>query len=490
MNRKLISALSQNGGVWEEVLDSLPGSVTIVDKEGHLMYMNSYGENLYQVGKDQYLGRHCLDNAQQIMSPRMEGLVTNLIKDGTPHKTISKLELKDDQLFTSVSIGVPLSNEDGYVLVSIPSKEISADKQELKRLTTKLEEHSKFLESLINSSPNAIFATTLDGDIELTNRKAEVLFGFSDQELIGMNVISVFSDSSINATHRGPFSEESHEASCVNKAGLSFPARLQVSDVEDADGNLRGKLYIITDITKEKALETKLALSEKLAIYSELMAGIFHQINNPLVGVVNFSSVLLEKMDPADSNRNLVSTIFDAGKKCQKLITTMMRCIREPESTFGRFEASEVLAAALREAVTEEGERAEQVTIKTNISEGLPLVNGDALQIHQVVRNLVVNALQAMPDGGVLEIGAEVDLCENFLRVEVADSGVGISEENLDKVFTPFFTTKKYTGGGLGLSFAFQVVKAHLGRIDVESKVGAGTKFKVFLPVSNSGGQE
>ena len=488
MNKKLKAALGEGGGIWEEVLDSLPGTVSIVDNEGCTVYMNSYGEKLYRVNKDEYVGRHCLENSDQFMSARMHGLISDLIDNGKPHKTISKLELKDDQLFTTISIGVPLLNEEGYLLVGIPSKEISADKQELKRLTGELEKHGKFLENLIDSSPNAIFATTLSGEIELSSKKAEALFGYDSAEMSGLNVSRFFSDSSgIPTCDSLAGTERSTELYCVNREGKRFPARLQFNDIENNDGNKQGKLYIITDISREKEMESKLALSEKLAIYSEMMAGIFHQINNPLVGVVNFSSVLLEKMDVKDSNRNLVSTIYDAGRKCQKLITTMMKCIREPESTFGLVEIPGVLESAVLEAIKEESERAEQVTLKTQYDEKLPLVRGDALQLHQVFRNLLVNALQAMPSGGTLEVSALLDQNSNELVIQVADSGDGISEENLANIFTPFFSTKQYTGGGLGLSFAFQVIKAHSGRIAVASEVDKGTTFKVSLPFSDQG---
>jgi PAS domain S-box-containing protein len=484
MKEKLKADLRESGGIWEEILDSLPAYLTVVDNDGKLVYMNEYGEKLYNVSKDQYLGEHCLVNAENFMSQRMHGLVENLLERGEYYKTVSKLELKDDQLYTTVSIGIPLKSKNGYVLVGIPSKEISADQKELRRLTSKIQKYGKFLESLIESSPNAIFATNNNDEIELTNKKGEILFGYSSEELSGASVSSMFKDQSEFTALKSVSPEERQtEIHCVDKEGNSFPVRLQFNDIEDEKGRVQGTLYIVTDMTREKAMEAKLALSEKLAIYSEMMAGIFHQINNPLVGVVNFSSVLLEKMSPDDSNRNLVSTIFDAGKKCQKLIATMMKCIREPQATFGKVDIAEVLASTIQEAMKEESERAEQVTIKTGFAQDYAPVRGDALQLHQVFRNLIINALQAMPGGGMLEVATSLDASENSLVVSVSDTGEGISQENLEKVFTPFFSTKRYTGGGLGLSFAYQVIKAHAGSIEVDSEVGKGATFRVSLPI-------
>ena len=91
-----------HGVIWEDVLDSLPGFVVILDNDGHMLYMNSYGENLYSVRKDQYIGKHCLEGAESFMSDRMKGLIGDLLENGEPHKTISKLEMKDNQLFTTV----------------------------------------------------------------------------------------------------------------------------------------------------------------------------------------------------------------------------------------------------------------------------------------------------------------------------------------------------------------------------------------------------
>jgi signal transduction histidine kinase len=214
------------------------------------------------------------------------------------------------------------------------------------------------------------------------------------------------------------------------------------------------------------------------------MAGIAHQLNNPLVGVTNFATLLLERMDSDDPNRSLVETIHEAAQKCGHMLTTMTKSLREPKSTFHQTDLNEVLATAIKSALTDETASAANIRLKSSIHSKLPLIRGDSLQLLEVFRNILINALQAMPDGGVLSVSTGVDPALNEVTVRISDTGGGIISENLEKVFDPFFSTKKNTGGGLGLSFAYQVIKSHSGRINVKSLQGEGSVFEVTLPWS------
>jgi two-component system NtrC family sensor kinase len=239
----------------------------------------------------------------------------------------------------------------------------------------------------------------------------------------------------------------------------------------------------VTDISREKNLEERLAISEKLAIYSELIAGIFHQINNPLVGVVNFSAILLERMNENDANRAVVVTIHAAALQCQRLIASLTKGFREPQSTFNRVSLRNILEHSIEEVQKVHGNSLAKVKLVKKIPDELPDVLGDFLQLDQVFQNFIDNAFQSMIAGGRLEIATTLEKSSGEILIQVSDTGCGIVSENLSKIFTPFFTTKKNTGGGLGLSFAYQVVKSHSGRIEVQSVVDQGTVFSIYLPL-------
>jgi two-component system NtrC family sensor kinase len=236
-------------------------------------------------------------------------------------------------------------------------------------------------------------------------------------------------------------------------------------------------------------MEDKLALSERLAIYSELMAGIAHQLNNPMVGVINFSGLLLGKIAADDPNRKVAETIYEAAKECQRLLASLMKSIHEPQSTFHDVNVGEVLDSALNATWNHESFNLADVQLKKLIPGVIPKIKGDSLQLLEVFRNILINAFQAMPDGGWLDIGIKVALKEKEIKVWFKDTGHGISKENLSRIFTPFFSTKKNKGAGLGLSFAFQVIRSHSGRIVVKSMENRGTTFVIVLPIHTEEGR-
>jgi two-component system NtrC family sensor kinase len=221
-------------------------------------------------------------------------------------------------------------------------------------------------------------------------------------------------------------------------------------------------------------MEDKLALSERLAIYSELMAGIAHQLNNPMVGVINFSGLLLGKIAADDPNRKVAETIYEAAKECQRLLASLMKSIHEPQSTFHDVNVGEVLDSALNATWNHESFNLAGVQLKKVIPGVIPKIKGDSLQLLEVFRNILMNAFQAMPDGGSLNIGIKAALKKKEIKVWFKDTGHGIS---------------KNKGAGLGLSFAFQVIRSHSGRIVVKSLENRGTTFVIVLPIHTEEGR-
>ena len=153
------------------------------------------------------------------------------------------------------------------------------------------------------------------------------------------------------------------------------------------------------------------------------------------------------------------------------------------KSTFHTLDIGELLGTALQGSLTEEPALAKLVRVNTIIHTDLPPIRGDSLQLLEAFRNILVNALQAMPDGGELTVETVARELEKEVQVCIADTGTGIPAEHRSQIFEPFFTTKKRTRGGLGLSFAYRVVKSHSGRIDVQSSEQTGTTFTISLPV-------
>ncbi len=236
---------------------------------------------------------------------------------------------------------------------------------------------------------------------------------------------------------------------------LGFYHRIETDPHDDEDARRLARAFngMVDAIQERDRQLTDLAdrtilKSEKLASIGRMASGIAHEINNPLTGVLTYSSLLLEDMKGTPYEEDL-KVIRDETLRCRGIVRGILDFARDTKS-----EAPD-----------------------------LPRVNVDASEIRGVINNLAVNAADAMPAGGRLTIATAVEPGTGMIVVRVADTGVGISEENLNKIFEPFFTTKdRGQGTGLGLPMVYGAIQRHGGQIDVQSRVGEGTEFTIKLP--------
>jgi two-component system, NtrC family, sensor kinase len=223
----------------------------------------------------------------------------------------------------------------------------------------------------------------------------------------------------------------------------------------------------------------ELLRKEKLAAIGELAAGVAHEINNPMA-IIRGNTELLQLSVPEDAdNREEVDTIFQQVKRVERIVSNLQKFARRQQRQVGQVRLNDMLheiVAQIRHQVPLDG-----IKVLESYSRAVEVVEGDGDQLRQVFTNLVVNAVQAMPEGGVLTLKSAPVKQADLFEVQVADTGIGIQQENLSQVFNPFFTTKA-SGTGLGLSVSYGIVKEHGGSIDVQSTPGCGTTFSVVLP--------
>ncbi len=242
-----------------------------------------------------------------------------------------------------------------------------------------------------------------------------------------------------------------------------------VKAIEDRDRRL-----------KELAEKTILR-SEKLASVGRLASGIAHEINNPLTGILTYSSLLLEEMKGTPYEEDL-RTIKEETLRCRKIVRGLLDFARDYKPEKLSVNLNSLIEEVL--GLLEKHVNFHNIKIIKNFDPALPEVKVDADEFRSVINNLAVNAADAMPEGGRLTVSTIYDREQNQVVIRVADTGLGISEENLKRIFEPFFTTKeKGKGTGLGLAMAYGVIKRHNGTIDVRSQVGEGTEFIMKLPV-------
>jgi len=226
----------------------------------------------------------------------------------------------------------------------------------------------------------------------------------------------------------------------------------------------------------------QLVHSEKLASLGQLAAGVAHELNNPLATILLYSDILLRECPPDDPKRQDLQMIVRETRRCKEIVSSLLDFARQ-----NQVEAQPTDLNALIETLVEverKRRRVPEVEIRLELDPALPIIQADPTQIQEVMVNLVSNSLEAMPNGGRLTIRTRRGPA-NMVTIEIEDTGVGIPEEYLNKLFTPFFTTKAVgKGTGLGLAITYGIIKMHRGQISVHSKVGQGTTFVIQLPVA------
>ena len=231
-------------------------------------------------------------------------------------------------------------------------------------------------------------------------------------------------------------------------------------------------------------MQSQLLRSAKLASMGELVAGVAHEINNPLTGILMFASLSSKSPDlPQQVKDNLDLIVSETGR-CAKIVRGLLEFARESFPEKKRDSINRIIEHTL--TLVSQQIILQDVDIQCRCGDSLPDLEVDADQLQQVFFNMFINAGQAMPNGGTLIISTEWLEKEREIKIIIEDTGTGISQENLDKVFDPFFSTKSQKGFGLGLSVSYGIIENHGGRVDVKSREGEGTRFSIYFSVDDN----
>ncbi|MEA5564085.1 response regulator [Anabaena sp. UHCC 0399] len=393
----------------------------------------------------------------------------------------------------------PLRNESqeiiGITCASIDITEQQIALQERHLAEAKIREQA----ALLDITTDAICVRDLQNQILFWNKGAENLYGWQVQEVIGKNASELLfyepsPEVEIALLHVISQGNWQGELNKVTKNGREILVASRWSLVRDEYGQPKSILSVDTDITQKKHLEAQLLRTQRLESIGTLASGIAHDLNNILTPILAGAQLLPLKFPDADERTQHLLEILEINAKrgadLVKQVLSFARGVEGKRITLQLRHIIVELSKILKETFPK------SIKIVTDVSKELWTVCGDSTQLHQVMMNLCVNARDAMPDGGTLTITAENLLIdENYVRmnleakpgpyivVTVSDTGVGIPEEHLDRIFEPFFTTKAVgKGTGLGLSTLIGIVKSHGGFVNVDSEVGRGTTFKVYLP--------
>ena len=402
---------------------------------------------------------------------------------------------KNGGKITVLLTAYPIKDEKGKV---VGYQGINLDISERKRIENKLREANEFFMNLIESSVDGIIAADMKGDIFIFNKGAEALTGYNAEEVIGkLHITKIYPEGvakeimkKLRSTEYGGVGKFiPSQLKVLNKFGEEIHVQLSAALIYDGKGQEIASVGIFTDLRArlmmEKRLqETHLQLvsSEKMASLGKLAAGIAHEINNPLGGILIYSSLMMEDLPEEDSRRGDLARIVQEAGRCKEIVKSLLEFARQTEPKMEPTDLNRAINDGLFFLVNQA--LFHNIQIVKKLDSFLPFVRGNASQLKQVFMNIIVNAAEAMHGSGMLTITTSPAPDRKTVLVEFTDTGEGIPEENFTRIFDPFFTTKEVgKGTGLGLATSYGIVEDHGGKIGVRSKVGEGTTFTIELPV-------
>jgi signal transduction histidine kinase len=266
--------------------------------------------------------------------------------------------------------------------------------------------------------------------------------------------------------------------------GSQFPATVALSFIRQDNGAPIGQVLSVRNLTNERRIAEQLRQSEKLAALGELVAGVAHELNNPLAGISAFAQLLLEEEMTADQ-RESARLIKREADRAVGVIRDLLLFSRKAGPSTVPVDINGLVQLTLR--LRAYSLRSSGVEVETQLDAALPEVAGDDQKLQQVILNLIVNAEYAMRRTATRHLVIRTAHEGDTVVTEVSDTGTGMSDETLQRVFEPFFTTKPAgEGTGLGLSVSYGIIEAHGGTITVDSAPGRGTTFRVVLPVPHA----
>ncbi len=355
-----------------------------------------------------------------------------------------------------------------------------------------------FYRSVIHNINSGLLAVDFEGRITFANRQAALLLGFSGKELLAHRIQDIFADGEeanglLNLLKLPGKKISEKETRFKQKSGQIITVSVDAAPIEDASNHFHGITLLFRDVTEMVQFREQMNRIERLALLGELAAGIAHEIRNPLGGIKSAAQVLRDSFTDEDMEVQLIDRIIKEVDKANKLLKEFFKFARPTPPRFVPTDIEMIVDSVY--LLLAPRFKKHDIQFIEEAQPQLPQVFVDETQMEQVILNLFMNAIDAMPNGGKLIVKMyrrQVPITEQsildqsqpqmeYVVVEVTDTGVGIPERLLPKIFNPFFTTKK-EGVGLGLSICSRLIEENRGKIDVVSQVGKGTTFILALP--------
>ena len=477
--------------LFRSFMDTLPAAVYFKDTEGRFISVNKSMADVFDLEPRQMIGKTDFDffPRKQAEQKRKDSLRT--MQSGSP---IELEELSGERWHRTIK--APRYDQKGNIAgiygISWDVTERKQAEGELRRLSTAIEQ-----------SPEAVIITNPAGIIEYVNPAFETITGYTRTEAIGKtpNILK-------SGEHDDVFYKKLWETICGGKTweghlinrrkdGSVYTEETNISPVRDEKNQITHYVAVKHDITQELAREEQMKQAQKMEAIGQLAGGIAHDFNNILQSIFGFSELLMISLDETEEkSRSNVQEIQKAAQHAADLTRQLLAFSRKQQVEFKFIDLNNAVRDTLSFVSSVIGEN---IRVETFLSSTPVLVNADLRQIERTILNLVINARDAMPKGGTLILKTEQvhfshedaslmpqAKAGNFACLSISDTGIGMTQQTIKRIFEPFFSTKgPGKGTGLGLSAIYGIIQDHKGWINVYSEPGEGSTFKIYLPARN-----
>lgn len=484
--KEIESELGRTEQRLQYLLDTAPVMIFQLDKNGHFLYSNAETERVTGHLLEEWEGKSFApivhpDDLPIALAKFEEG------RKGSERREYSLRIINSRDEERLLRVNAKTIYENGEFAGSLI---IAGDITEQEHMKEQLERDKSFIDQLIENANALIAVTNEEGKLVIFNRRFEEATGFTKDEALGKNPFDVYA------------LQESYETTMEHVAeirkGKSFP-HLEVP-IATKDGRrllvtwsaaaiklpsgADGIVIVGKDVTDQKRMHEELIQSKKLASIGELVAGVAHELNNPLTVVIGYSQLLTAEEALIEKHHEMSQKVLDAAVRSKRIVENLLAFSRKKKLEKGEVDINDLMENTL--SLREHSFEVNNIKIMRSYDNNIPPTVADGYQLQQVFLNLINNAFDAMREdyeGGVLNVKTYRE--NGMLILEVADDGPGVSEDLQEKIFDPFFTTKEVgKGTGLGMSLSYGIVKEHGGAIYLDKSYQDGAKFVIELPLT------
>ena len=481
---------------YKQIVENVDDALFIKDLESRYILVNKKILEMFgNIPEEKIIGK----NDKELM-PLEDAMVNinddqEVFKTGSIKKHVKKNNISGKDYWFSAT-KIPLKDKNGKIIGLIG---VARDITELISAKNDLIAERERLIVTLRSIGEGVISVDKKGKIILINKITEKLFGINQEEAIGKSYNKVFNilDEKARRKWKSFFNKILKSGKAVRIFEHTIPAgregkerilSVNCAPIFNKDRQIIGVVAVLSDITEEKKMEENLIKAQKIESLGILAGGIAHDFNNFLTGILGNISVAKASVDLKKEIFNVLTDAENASISARNLTKQLLTFSKGGTPIKKKVAISELLKSTVYFALS-----GSNLKCKYHIPANLELTDLDESQIFQVINNLIINAEQSMPEGGEINISAENIILKSdndfflkpgkYVKITIQDYGIGISKEHLLKIFDPYFTTKQ-KGSGLGLAVCYSIIKRHNGHIIVESELGKGATFDIYLPAS------